>query len=51
MGYVLDAAIGEAPKEDASKDDKAVYQTKLENVSFVQSGMLFAIESDQQKRF
>jgi hypothetical protein len=24
-GYVLDAAIGEAPKEDASKDDKAVY--------------------------
>jgi hypothetical protein len=24
-GYVLDAAVGKAPKEDASKDDKAVY--------------------------
>jgi hypothetical protein len=51
MGYVLDAAVGEAPKEDASKDDKAVYQNKVEDALFVQSGMLFAMESDLQKRF
>jgi hypothetical protein len=25
MGYVLDAAVGTAPKEGASKDEKAVY--------------------------
>jgi hypothetical protein len=29
MGYVLDAAVGAAPKPDAPKDDLAVYQTKL----------------------
>jgi hypothetical protein len=51
MGYVLDVAIGDAPKEDASKDDKAVYQTKVEDASFLQSGMLFAMESDLQKCF
>jgi hypothetical protein len=28
MGYVLEAAIGDAPREDASKEEKAVYQTK-----------------------
>jgi hypothetical protein len=51
MGYVLDAAVGDAPSGDASKDDKAVYQTKVDNALFVQSGMLFAMESDMQKRF
>jgi hypothetical protein len=51
IGYVLDATIGEAPKEDASKEDKAVYQTKVDDAWFVQSGMLFAMESDLQKRF
>jgi hypothetical protein len=25
MGYVLDAIVGEVPKEDASKDNKPVY--------------------------
>jgi hypothetical protein len=35
MGYVLDAAVGAAPKPDASKDDQAVYQTKVEDTSFV----------------
>jgi hypothetical protein len=25
MGYVLDATVGEAPKEDASNNNKAVY--------------------------
>jgi hypothetical protein len=51
MGYVFDATVGEAPKEDASKDDKAIYQTKVDDASFVQSGMLFSIESDLQKCF
>jgi hypothetical protein len=51
MGYVLDATVGKAPKEDASKDDKVLYQTKVDDASFVQSGMMFAMESDLQKRF
>jgi hypothetical protein len=51
MGYVLDASVGAMPKSDASKDDQVVYLTKVEDASFVQSGMLFAMESDLQKRF
>jgi hypothetical protein len=35
MGYVLDAAVGVAPKPDAPKDNLAVYETKLEDASFV----------------
>jgi hypothetical protein len=51
MGYVLDAEIGDAPNPDASKDDKAVYQTKIDDTLFVQSGMLVAMEYDLQKCF
>jgi hypothetical protein len=51
MGYVLDAAIGATPKGDTSNDVKNVYQTKVDDALFVQSGMLFAMESDLQKRF
>jgi hypothetical protein len=51
MGYVLDVVIGDVPNTDASKDDKVVYQTKVDDASFVQSGMLFAMESELQKRF
>jgi hypothetical protein len=51
MGYVLDATVGDAPKEGASNDEKAVYQTKVDDFLFVQSGMLYAMESDLQKRF
>jgi hypothetical protein len=51
MGYVLDAAIGEGPKSGATNDEKAVYQTKVDDASFVQSGMMFAKESNLQKRF
>jgi hypothetical protein len=47
----INAAVGDAPKEDTSKDDKNVYQTKMDNLAFVQSGMLLAMESDQQKCF
>jgi hypothetical protein len=35
MGYVLDAAVGAALKPDASKDDQAIYQTNVEDASFV----------------
>jgi hypothetical protein len=51
MGYVLDAAIGTTPSGDTSNDVKNVYQTKVDDASFVQSGMLFAMESDLRKRF
>jgi hypothetical protein len=51
MGYVLDAAIGAAPSGDASNDYKVIYQTKVDDASFVESGMLYAMESDMQKSF
>jgi hypothetical protein len=51
MGYVLDATMCAVPKPYAPKDEVAIYETKLEDASFIQSGMLFAMESDLQKRF
>jgi hypothetical protein len=51
MGYVLDAAIGDAPKDSASNDEKNVHDTELDDSAFVQRGMMFAMESDLQKRF
>jgi hypothetical protein len=39
------------PKTDTPKDEQAVYRNKVEDTSFVQSQMLFAMESDMQKRF
>jgi hypothetical protein len=51
MGYVLNAAIGATPSGDTSNDVKNVYQTKVDDASFIQSGMLFAMEFDLQKRF
>jgi hypothetical protein len=36
------------PKEGASNDEKNVYQTKVDDSAFVQSGILFAMESDLQ---
>jgi hypothetical protein len=63
MGYGLDAAIGAAPKEGTtpkegatpkegtSNHEKVGHQTKVDDASFVQIGMLYAQESDLQKRF
>jgi hypothetical protein len=51
MGYVLDVAVGAALEIGASDDEKAIYHTKVDDASFVQSGMLFSMESDLQKRF
>jgi hypothetical protein len=35
MGYVLDATMGDAPKPEAYKDERAVYLTKVEDALFV----------------
>jgi hypothetical protein len=51
MGYVLDATVGATPKPDAPKDDQVVYHTKVEDASFIQNGILSAMESDLQKGF
>jgi hypothetical protein len=32
-------------------DEKVIYQTKVDDALFVQSRMLYAMESDLQKRF
>ena len=46
MGYVLEAAVCNRPAEEAPQAEKNVYQTKLDDSSFVQSGMLYAMEPD-----
>ena len=51
VGYVIEAAIGDAPADDSSEDENKVYQSKVDDSSFVQSGMLYAMEADLQKRF
>ena len=51
MNYVLEAALGDAPADTASQDDKNVYQSKVDDSSIVQSGMLYAMEPELQKRF
>ena len=51
MNYVLEAALGDAPDDTASQDDKNVYQSKVDDSSIVQSGMLYAMEPELQKRF
>ena len=51
MGYVLEAAVGNRPAVDAPEAERNVYQTKLDDSSLVQSGMLYAMEPDLQKRY
>jgi hypothetical protein len=52
MEYVLDAAIGAARNGDASNDVKNIYQTKVDDALFVQSGICLPwCLSDLQKRF
>jgi hypothetical protein len=40
-GYVLDATVGAAPKPNAPKDDQAIYQTKLEDASFIDTSQTY----------
>ena len=51
MAYVLDAALGDAPLADATPAVKNVYLTKSDDHSLVQSGMLYSMEPELQKRF
>ena len=51
MSYVLDAAIGDAPADDASQYEKNIHQSKLDDESIVRSGMLYAMEAGLQKRY
>ena len=51
MSYVLEAALGDEPADTATQDEKNVYQSKVDDSSIVQSGMLYAMEADLQKRF
>ena len=51
MSYVLDNALGDKPADTAPLADRNVYQTKADDSSLVQSGMLYAMEDELQKRF
>src|SRR4051812_22103173 len=51
MAYVLEAALGDAPAEDASQDEKNVYLSKTDDYNLVHSGMLYSMKAELQKRF
>src|SRR3954464_5698085 len=51
MAYVLEAALGDTPADDASQDEKNVYLSKTDEYNLVQSGMLYSMEAELQKRF
>src|SRR3954462_4014891 len=51
MSYVLEGALGDAPADDASQDEKNVYFSKSDDYNLVQSGMLYSMEAELQKRF
>ena len=51
MSYILEAALGDKPADTATQDEKNVYLSKSGDSSLVQSGMLYAMEAELQKRF
>src|ERR1043165_6686029 len=51
MAYVLEGALGDAPADDASQDEKNVYLSRTDDYNLVQSGMLYSMEADLQKHF
>src|ERR1041385_3606235 len=51
MAYVLEGALGDAPADDASQDGKNVYLSKIDDYNLVQSGMIYSMEAELQKRF
>ena len=51
MAYILEGALGDAPADDASQDEKNVYLFKTDDYNLVQSGMLYSMEAELQKRF
>src|SRR3954469_16368285 len=51
MAYILEGALGDAPADDASQVEKNVYLSKTDDYNLVQSGMLYSMEVELQKRF
>src|SRR4051812_38571196 len=51
MAYVLEGALGDTPADDASQDEKNVYLSKTDDYNLVQSGILYSMEAELQKRF
>src|SRR3954470_7335248 len=51
MAYVLEGVLGDTPPDDASRDEKNVYLSKTDDYNLVQSGMLYSMEAELQKRF
>src|ERR1041384_3985834 len=51
MTYVLEGALGDAPADDASQDEKNVYLSKTDDYNLVQSGMVYSMEVELWKRF
>ena len=51
VAYILEAPLGDQPANTASETDRFVHEVKVEISSYVQSGMLFAMEADLQNHF
>ena len=51
ISYVLDAPLGAPPAEDATNDDKRVFQTRKHHYSQVQCTILYGLEAELQKYF
>ena len=49
--YVLDAPLGEAPVFPATQDVMNAWQSRVDDYSLVQCGMLYSLEPGLQKRF
>src|SRR3954465_6578721 len=51
MAYVLEVVLGDKPPANASQDEKNVYLSKTDDYNLVQSGMIYSMEAELQKRF
>ena len=51
LSHVLTEALGNKPADSASQAEKTAYQQKADDYSLIQSGMMYAMEPDLQKRF
>ena len=49
--FVLDAALGDAPADDASQDDKNVYESRSDDYIIIKCAILTCLEPELQKRF
>ena len=49
--YALEAPLGDPPALPALQDDLNVWQTRADDYSLVQCGMLYSLEPGLQKRF